>query len=367
MSDILYVTYLTTYVICIIYLVVLGGLMLTYRANPISTHGEQMAKLHMTRTMGVSILVTAFETFLYLPPMLMGYPGEHPIYKVLFLIVLMLTTPLIFNMMFAMLQRKANRKRQIFALGVPFLVLAVWQITAPPKNDILIYTGAALGVTSIIFLLIRFSGEYRIYVHRLQSEYSETTNRDIVWSWICFAGFAAQTFFFVAFQLLWSVEFEILYFVVSILNAAFLCFCTCRQRTIDLDVVPDAEQTLEIRDKKKEKTFYSNIEEKLQTLCEDKLLFLNPDLTRETLCLRLAINHTYLNMYFRKRGLSYYQYINSLRIEYAIKLMQENPNMSISEVSKQSGFRTQPTFRKVFQEVMGCLPSEVKKTSPGPC
>lgn len=363
---ILFMTYIST----IIYLVVLGCCMFGLRANPLVTHGVQMAKRRLTRTMGVSMFIIAFQSFLYLPPMLMGYPAKHLIYKILFLVVLMLSLPMVYNMMMAVVQREVKTMNWSWALGLPYLVLATWHIIAPPNPSdyTIVYIASALAAASLVFLLVRFAGEYRLYLHRLRSEYSETTGREILWSWVCFGGFALQGILFVAYHLIWSPLLDVLYLVVSIPNAAFLCFCTVRQRTLDLDVVNDNEKGTSSEDKddnksdnRNEAAFYSDIEERLKTLCEDKLLFLDPELTRETLCLRLAMNHTYLNMYFRKCGISYYQYINTLRIEYANRLIQENPDMPVSEVCTRSGFHSQPTFRKAFHEVMGCLPSEIKK------
>lgn len=74
-TDTLIVIYLMAYICTIIYLMVLGGCMLVHRDNPLATHGEQEAKRWMTRTMAVSLFVTVFESLLYLPPMLLGYPG----------------------------------------------------------------------------------------------------------------------------------------------------------------------------------------------------------------------------------------------------------------------------------------------------
>lgn len=362
------VFYLMAYISAIIYLVVLGCCILLHPDKAVVTHGMQKAKRRLTRTMGVSMFIIAFESFLYLPPMLMGYPGKHNIYKVLFLMVLMLGLPMVYNMMMAVVQRKANTLKWSLALGLPFLILTVWLIIAlpNPQDNTLIYVASSIAAASLVFLLAKYAGEYRLYLHRLQSEYSETSGHQILWSWICFGGFALQGILFVAYQLVWSPLLDVLYLVVSIPNVTFLCFCICRQRTLDLDVVMEPEERAShddetLSDNQKEAAFYSDIEERLKTLCEDKLLFLDPELTRETLCLRLALNHTYLNLYFRKQGISYYQYINTLRIEYANHLMQENPDMPVSEVCTRSGFRSQPTFRKAFQEVMGCLPSEIKK------
>lgn len=362
-TDTLMVIYLMAYIVSIIGLVVLGCTMLWYQGKSIVTHGEQVAKQRLTRTMGVSMLLIAFQSLLYLPPMLMGYPGDHLVYKIFFLLTLMLSVPMGYHMMMAVVQRQFRSLRLTSALALPYVVLIGWQLMfwSDASDNMLLYIGAALAALSFIGLLVKFAGEYRIYLRRLQSAYSETTDREIFWSWICFGGFAVQGLLFVAYQLMWSPWLDALYLVVSLPNVVFLCFCTCRQRTLDLDVVPESEPEAEIEDPKDEKAFYADIEERLQTLCEDKLLFLDPELTRETLCLRLAINRTYLSMYFHQRGTSYYQYINTLRIEYAVRLMQENPQLSIGEVASQSGFRSQPTFRKAFQVVMGCLPSEIKK------
>lgn len=361
MANINYVTYLVCYILAIILFVVLGCYMLAQRGNVMSTHGELVAKLRMTRTMGITMFVWAFGTFLYLPPMLYGCANEHIIYRVLFLVTLMMTTPTVFIDMFAVVQRKVNILNWVCALGSPFLMLAVWCFL-DPENDMPLRIGGTLSIASIVFLLVRFVSEYRMYVRRIKSEYSEITHREILWSWVCFSGLAVQGIILVVYQMLWSPTLECIYVVLSVINALALCFCTCHQVTIDLDVVEEEEAKAAKTDddRQKEHAFYATIEEKLEMHCEGKLLYLDPDLTREQLCHRLTIGNTYLKMYFHSRGLTFYQYINTLRVEYAYRLMMSNPDLSIGEVSQQSGFRSQTTFRKVFKDIMGCLPSEMR-------
>lgn len=127
------VIYLSAYVITIIYFVVLGCYMLFLKDNPLSSHGELVAKRRMTRTMGIAVFVEAFEWFVYLPPILSGLQPNDPIYDVFTLVMLMLITPAIFCVMFAVVQRKVNNVRWICGLGMPFLLLAVWQKIAPPN------------------------------------------------------------------------------------------------------------------------------------------------------------------------------------------------------------------------------------------
>lgn len=362
-TDLTIVLYLIVYILSIIYLTILGCYMLAQRGNVMSTHGEQKAKKRMTRTMGIAMFVWVFDLFIYLPPMLMNIPMNHPIQRVLFLFNLMTSIPVVYSIMFVIVQRQVNTLRWCCALAAPFFVLTVWNCFML-QSETPLYVGAVLGLVSQFYLLIRFVKEYRIYVRRIQSEYSDTSRREILWSWLSFFGFAVQVILYVGYFLMWSPFFEIFYFIISLVNASGLCYGISRQRPIDLDVVEeDAPKAaaLPVVKEEKEKAFYAIIEKKLEANCEGQLLYLEPELTREQLCRRLSISSTYLKMYFHSRGLSFYQYINTLRVEYAYKLMQEHPDMSIVEVSRQSGFRSQTTFRKMFQEVIGCLPSEVKK------
>lgn len=361
-------TVLLIYIIAIIYFVILGCYMLAQRGNPICTHGEQVTKLRMTRSVGIFMFLWAFDYILYLPPMLQTNDMEDRNYGICFLITLMMETPAIFMVMHAIVQKRLNTLRWVCGVGAPFLLLLLWYIVVPQEvcGRLPINIASVLSILFVIFLFVRYAKEYRIYVHRIKSEYSEISEREIVWAWSCFAGFALQVVAFLLYENNWAPMMEYFYGVLSIVNAGYLCYCTCRQKPLDYGVAEDIEddatdgEGIAQHTKQEEKAFYAIIEQKLEMLCEEKMLFLDPDLTREVLCNHLAINSTYLKLYFRSRGLSFYQYINTLRVEHAYKLMQENPQMPVHEICELSGFRSQTTFRKMFKEVMGCLPSEIR-------
>lgn len=363
MTNINEALYFFFYNITILYFVVLGCYMLAQQGNPISTHGELISKRRMTRSVGIFMLIWALQCLIYLPAILIhGYNETLLTYDLCFLVTVMLNTPAVFVVMHAIVQKRTNTLQWVGGVALPFILLTAWHVIAP-HNDysrLPIYIAALLVVAFNLFLVVRYVSQYRLYVQRLKSEYSETTSRQILWSWSCFAGFVIQAFIYVVYQVHWSEALEYIYMGFSVLNATYLCYCTCRQRPIDEDVVEEAIVSEPAEEQKDANVIYDLIEQKLVSLCEAKYLFLDPELTRETLCLRLSINHTYLSMYFRDRGITFYQYVNSLRVDYAVKLMQDNPHMPIRKVSELSGFRSQTTFRKVFQEVMGCLPSEVK-------
>lgn len=363
MPDLYYTLYLVAYVIEIVYLVVLGCVMLLGRNQAIYTRGELEVKQRMNRSVGIYMFTGAFECLIYLPFLLLGFTDPHWVYGYCFLVTLTINTSMVFVTMWAVLQKKVNLLRWVSAIAAPFIILTVLYAFIPKDGDYmpLLYVSGALSVAMIFFMLAGYAREYRQYVARVRMEYSETSEREIIWSWSCFAGFALQSIIFVVYEFCWNMVLEVLYVVITAINAAYLCYCTYRQRPLDISVVEEtpAEEEKKVQKPADEKAFYAVIEQRLESLCEGKLLFLEPDLTRETLCLRLNIGRTYLGMYLHSRGLTFYQYINTLRVEYAINLMQKNPEMPIREVSELSGFRSQTTFRKVFKEVMGCLPSDI--------
>lgn len=361
--------YLFCYFVTICLYVAMGTYMLARHENPIHTQGELKAKKRMTRCVGLYVLNLVVQNLVYMPSILIyGYDVQGKFgYDLCFLVTILLNTPMLFVVMQAMVQRKVNTLLWVSGVALPFLVLIAWFVIAPQDSAyarIPVYLGAVAVVACLAFLVIRYYRAYLRYVERMKAEYSETAGREIGWAWYCFSGFVFQALLYVIYQFCWSVVLEYVYMAFTLCNCLLLCRCTCRQNPLDdtateeapEDVVPEEP----VRAAGGEKAFYSIVEDKLDTLCEGKMLFLEPDLTRETLCLRLSINRTYLSSYFRSRGTTFFQYINSLRIGYALKLMAEDPDMPVHQVSQMSGFKSQTTFRRVFQEELGCLPSEVR-------
>ncbi len=64
-------------------------------------------------------------------------------------------------------------------------------------------------------------------------------------------------------------------------------------------------------------------------------------------------------VFTRATGLTPHQYVLRVRIERA-KLQLENRTLSIAEVSRLSGFRTQEHFTKVFRKMVGVTPREFR-------
>ena len=77
--------------------------------------------------------------------------------------------------------------------------------------------------------------------------------------------------------------------------------------------------------------------------------YIAPGLTIEELASSLATNRTYLSAYIKSTyHVSFREWIADLRIKYAKEMLVRNPEMTVSAVSKASGFLSLSYFTKIF-------------------
>lgn len=84
-------------------------------------------------------------------------------------------------------------------------------------------------------------------------------------------------------------------------------------------------------------------------------------LSLEDVAGKLFIHPDYFSRLFkREMGISFVEYVNNTRIEYAKSLLQKN-KMSVKEISELSGFENESTFSRNFKLFTGASPSEYRK------
>jgi AraC-like DNA-binding protein len=96
----------------------------------------------------------------------------------------------------------------------------------------------------------------------------------------------------------------------------------------------------------------------LRKHCEEAQLYLQHDLSLKTVAQVCNTNRTYLGRYFASQGLTYYTYINKLRINhfqslYREALKGENTPPTLQQLSKDSGFVSYNTFSRAFLACTG--------------
>ena len=87
--------------------------------------------------------------------------------------------------------------------------------------------------------------------------------------------------------------------------------------------------------------------------------YLNPDFQLADLKSVLPLNRTYLSQLINSEyGCSFYQWVNKLRVEEAKRVLVEQQNMTIEDVSKLCGFSTSRSFYRAFLRETEMTPNE---------
>lgn len=75
----------------------------------------------------------------------------------------------------------------------------------------------------------------------------------------------------------------------------------------------------------------------------------------------VGLNEIYFSRFFKSNmGITFLEYLNTVRLE-KIHLDLLNTNLSIREIQERHGFYNDKLFRRMFREIYGCSPREVRK------
>ena len=100
----------------------------------------------------------------------------------------------------------------------------------------------------------------------------------------------------------------------------------------------------------------------IRKLMDEKRLFLQPNLKINDLAHMLNTNRNYIyNAINRGIGLSFAEYVNKKRIEYAVRLIDQNREILLTDVAIKSGFASTSAFYRNFKLYMDCTPSDYQK------
>ena len=110
-------------------------------------------------------------------------------------------------------------------------------------------------------------------------------------------------------------------------------------------------------------SYYSEIEMRVKDWI-DKEGYLKPGISLSELSTQLFTNRTYLSLYINKvYKMSFRDWISSLRIEYAKRLMNRHAEMKINEISEKAGFVSLNHFTRIFSAREGCSPARWREVN----
>ena len=93
----------------------------------------------------------------------------------------------------------------------------------------------------------------------------------------------------------------------------------------------------------------------------EKKMYLNPNLSREDVIKEVYVpKNKFANLFKTYVRTNFKNYINSLRIDAAIELMQLHPEYTIEAISQECGMASVQTFYRVFGEQTGMSPAEYR-------
>ena len=102
----------------------------------------------------------------------------------------------------------------------------------------------------------------------------------------------------------------------------------------------------------------------LRDLIESEQMFLQPDFGRQTLIDRTGLSKDRIGAAFAQGSdmNSLPAYVRELRLDYAIRLMNDQPDITVEQVSQASGFTSADTFTRNFRTKYGMTPTAYKQT-----
>ena len=102
----------------------------------------------------------------------------------------------------------------------------------------------------------------------------------------------------------------------------------------------------------------------LRDLIENEKLFLKPDFGRQTLIDHTGLSKERIGAAFAQGSdsVSLPAYVRELRLDYAVRLMNDQPDIAVEMVSQSSGFTNADTFTRNFRAKYGMTPTTYKQT-----
>ena len=103
--------------------------------------------------------------------------------------------------------------------------------------------------------------------------------------------------------------------------------------------------------------------EELEYIMITEQLYLNPELTRDSLVKRTRINKNRIAQIIQTfAGTNFNGYVNNMRLEHSILLLRDYKNHTVQAVATDSGFNNVRTFYRLFREKYGMTPIEYRQT-----
>lgn len=245
--------------------------------------------------------------------------------------------------------------RNIIIHELPFIALPIGLLVT--GLDLLFYINigwaAVYGVWYLAWTLIQIPK----YNKQLKDKYSYSENVNLRWLRIILYSFFGILSLWIIDCFAVNIEAEGLYLLGSLATWMAISYFIYRHESVLEEFEEEAYQG----ERDADITDPSGLAMKIEHFFNAEKAFLNPRLRLSDVAQAVASNRSYVSNYFNKElGVTFFDYVNNLRIEYACSLLTGNTE-SIEMVALKSGFNSVATFYRVFSQKKGCTPANFRE------
>ena len=244
-----------------------------------------------------------------------------------------------------------------------------------------LYTFAYIAtIVGVVAQLAWYGYFIRRFDKRLMENYSNIDRRSIKWVLWTLVPLCLLTLLYVPLNMMtnideWVVLYDFLTFVILSSIVGFALFHKVDDMTEELiqeqmEELKQEEKATEAEvpvaeDETNAKTSplnsrFTDFDAVFQQLEEEKF-YLDTEVNIDWISSKLGTNRHYVSDYLnRVKHLTFYEYVNTLRLVYAEQLLKDGKE-KIADLAFVCGFNSDHTFRRLFKERYGCTPLQYKK------
>jgi len=217
------------------------------------------------------------------------------------------------------------------------------------------------------YFLVHFINRLHRHILELdENEYSNETDFPIQFAKrIEWFPLSLCTLMYVSFVINHPVAKMIRDIILTATNVAFVFYTLNPHRSVrpELTEAMEAEEEGRIVDKTLKFRMTDKkcheIEARMMEVLRAEKLFLSDHFTMSDLAKHMGVNRNYIREVISRGSYeTFYNLVNTLRIEHAIEIFDEDSDVKIENVALESGFSSGSAFSQVFKRIKGVTPKE---------
>ena len=287
---------------------------------------------------------------------------------------MMLCYPTVLRLMLELLQDRRRWDNRLWWLSLlAVMPLTGWLLTGHAWWKWAVYGMYIAEVVFFIGWYIRAAIAYRRF---LADNYADLEHKEVTWSWIILSSifFSLINYLLMLFQsdMQICVALSYIFHLADILFIGIIVWYIDHQQVLEpLTAEAGVEKLPKEQEAETDETAHTLTDQTtrediiiartgalLRKHCEETQLYLQHDLSLKIVAQECNTNRTYLSRYFASQGITYYIYINKLRIDHFQSLYREamkekSTTFTLQQLSKDSGFLSYNTFSRAFVSCTG--------------